>query len=234
MWLGDEFRAGPSTWSGSGRATTIPKPATSPAVPDTGVTPAEDEALSRLAVERGWDDDELQAIRSLLAQPGRSALDEADVGVTAAEAPAPKPETMPESDRDFAEAAGPSVDAGNREDEAFDWEQGPSAWSPPRVARASLELPGAVELDQAMAAFEVGAWSKQSTERRNEPTQEPAVRQSTDEARAQAQPPEPPAGPEPRADEIPSEPSAGADTDWLRGRRGPAANAYRRLRRLFP
>jgi hypothetical protein len=24
------------------------------------------------------------------------------------------------------------------------------------------------------------------------------------------------------------------DDDWLRGRRGPAANAYRRLRRLFP
>jgi hypothetical protein len=29
-------------------------------------------------------------------------------------------------------------------------------------------------------------------------------------------------------------PEPARDADWLSGRRGPAANAYRRLRRLFP
>ena len=41
--------------------------------------------------------------------------------------------------------------------------------------------------------------------------------------------------PPPRIDEdlaLPDE--ASNDADWLAGRRGPAANAYRRLRRLFP
>jgi len=232
------------------------------AAPDVGVSPAEDEALSRLAVERGWDDDELRAIRSLLAQPGRPALEESDIGVTAMEPLPPRAETTNEGVQELAEDTAKSVDAEPREEEAFDWEQGPPAWNPPPITRASRELPGAVELDQAMAAFEVGAWSKQSSERRDEPTPEPASGQPGGEVQAQAQAPEPPASPEPASNAIlkeaegpqPQEPShpalapapegpssvtlseppAGGDTDWLRGRRGPAANAYRRLRRLLP
>src|SRR5205085_5055609 len=165
MWLGDEFRSGRSTWGTAGRATTIPKPATIPASPEVGVSAAEDEALSRLAVERGWDDDELRAIRSLLAQPGRPALEDADPGISPAEPSQPAAEATTEAAQDLAEPIAPSVNTETREEEAFDWEQGPPAWNPPPMARPSLELPGAVELDQAMAAFEVGAWSKGSTER---------------------------------------------------------------------
>ena len=234
MWLGDEFRAGPSTWGAAGRATTIPKPAAIPASPDVGVSPAEDEALSRLAVERGWDDDELRAIRSLLAQPGRPARDEADLGASPSDPVAPEAEATTKAARDLAERATPSVDTETREEEAFDWEQGPPAWNPPPMARPSLELPGAVELDQAMAAFEVGAWSKESAGRHDQPTPEPAAGEPSHEIRPQAQPVQPPASPEPASTSPTAESSEAGDTDWLRGRRGPAANAYRRLRRLFP
>jgi hypothetical protein len=231
MWLGDEFRAGPSSWGSPGRSTTLPKPATSAAA-DVGVSPAEDEALSRMAVERGWDDDELRAIRSLLAQPGRIGFEEAE----ATSAPGSAPHTAP----DRAEPPAASAEPELREEEAFDWEQGPPAWNPPPMARASRELPGAVELDQAMAAFEVGAWSKESAEHRDEPIAQPPAPEPRDQVEPKvASPPQstspipPPVAPA-SSTSARTEPTNAGETDWLRGRRGPAANAYRRLRRLFP
>jgi hypothetical protein len=274
MWLGDEFRAGPTAWSASGRATTIPKPM-APEAQGT-VSAAEDEALARLAVERGWDDEELHAIRSLLAQPVRTSVAETQEDETRWDAMAPAlpqvlprvPVAPPQTDETHgSEAAdvGPNsaeaLESNAREEEAFDWEQGPSAWSPPPTARASLELPGAVELDQAMAAFEVGAWSKETAVRDDpRPSDEPvagdAARgeelppQNVPERPAFAQrepesnatrprsnattPPAPPAARQASPSVNPEEPSGGDDADWLRGRRGPAATAYRRLRRLFP
>ena len=279
MWLGDEFRAGPAAWSAPGRATTIPRPMTPTA--EATVSAAEDEALARLAVERGWDDEELHAIRSLLAQPVRTALDGTQQDQTRSDAMAtglpevlPRgPEARPRAETRIGEAgdatAGSTdaVDAEAREEEAFDWEQGPSAWSPPPTARASLELPGAMEVDQAMAAFEVGAWSKEGAAHDGpRSSDEPATADTASYAAEQPpeDAPEPPAAqPAPasnvtRQDEAdtatwsdatrsappaarqaaplvnPAELSGGGDEDWLRGRRGPAANAYRRLRRLFP
>jgi hypothetical protein len=280
MWLGDEFRAGPTAWSAPGRATTIPKPMAPPA--EGTVSPAEDEALARLAVERGWDDEELHAIRSLLAQPVRTSVDDTQRDETDWEAMAPAlPQVLPRvpvappqtedahssETADVAPQSAEAEDAEAREEEAFDWEQGPSAWSPPPTARASLELPGAVELDQAMAAFEVGAWSKESAVHddprpRDEPAasdsargeelrpqnmlQPPAATQRESESNAirsdgpdtapqsDATPPAPPAARRASPSVNPAEPSGGEDAAWLRGRRGPAATAYRRLRRLFP
>ena len=213
MWLGDEFQAGPAAWSTPGRATTIPKPAATEAM----VSAAEDEALARLAVERGWDDAELHAIRSLLAQPGRVVLDESES----------EAQTTPVADDEARSEE-------TRDEEALDWEQGPSAWNPPPLAHESRNLPGAVELDQAMAAFEVSAWSKEAIShqtdepRRTEPDDpQPASQRS--ESSAFREEPEPS-----RPSAQPPEPREETDADWLRGRRGPAANAYRRLRRLFP
>ena len=181
---------------------------------------AEDEALSRLAVERGWDDGELQAIRSLLAQPGRAVLDVVEAAPSEAAEPVPSRDVR--QDEAAEETRAPEV----REEEAFDWERGPSAWTPPALARPSQELPGGVEVDRAMAAFEVSARSKETPERA---TDEVAITQQTEPsapelAQAEMQPP---------IAAEPQEPQR-ADEDWLRGRRGPAANAYRRLRRLFP
>jgi excisionase family DNA binding protein len=216
MWLGDEFETSSPTWGASGRATT----AVRPNAVETGVSAAEDEALSRLAVERGWDDAELQAIRSLLAQPGRAVLDVVEAAPSEAAEPVPSRDVR--QDEAAEETRAPEV----REEEAFNWERGPSAWTPPALARPSQELPGGVELDRAMAAFEVSAWSKETPERA---TDEVAITQPTE-----------PSAPEPVQAEMqppiaaePQEPQR-ADEDWLRGRRGPAANAYRRLRRLFP
>ena len=282
MWLGDEFRAGPTAWSAPGRATTIPKPMAPPAEEGT-VSAAEDEALARLAVERGWDDEELHAIRSLLAQPVRTSLDETQQDETRWGAMAPalpqvlprEPVALPQTEdthtseaADVAPQSAEPVQTEAREEEAFDWEQGPSAWSPPPTARASLELPGAVELDQAMAAFEVGAWSKETAVHYDpRPSDEPATSENaarreelppqnvsehprpaerepesysaqSDEAdtahRSDATPPAAPPARQATPSVNPAEPSGEDDADWLRGRRGPAANAYRRLRRLFP
>ena len=240
MWLGDEFRAGPAAWSAPGRTTTIPRPQAPPAEPT--VSAAEDEALARLAVERGWDDEELHAIRSLLAQPVRASVDDQEdqtrldalapappqVLPRVPEAPRQTEETTIKEAEDDAARSTEVVEAEAREEEAFDWEQGPSAWNPPPKAAASLELPGAAELDQAMAAFEVGAWSKETaTHDDPRPGDESALRD--DAARAE----QPPPARQPVSSVDPAEPSVG-DADWLRGRRGPAASAYRRLRRLFP
>lgn len=239
MWLGDEFRAGPATWGSSGRSTTIPKPVASLAMPDLGVSPAEDEALSRMAVERGWDDEELRAIRSLLAQPGRVALDEPDLGEAASAPSAPAADVATEAARHRTVPAATSDEEEAREEDAFDWEQGPPAWNPPPVSRASIELPGAVELDQAMAAFEVGPWSKESAERQREAAPSPPVVQQNASAERQEDVPPSASSSEPtsKATAPPSDETsapAETETDWLRGRRGPAASAYRRLRRLFP
>ncbi|HEX6127562.1 MAG TPA: helix-turn-helix domain-containing protein [Candidatus Limnocylindria bacterium] len=71
-----------------------------------------------------------------------------------------------------------------------------------------------------------------------EPSKPPAPTPPTDRAAEQptGQAPEQPAAPtaEPAPEPGPEPmPSPGLDQDWLRGRRGPAATAYRRLRRLF-
>ncbi|MDP9269404.1 MAG: hypothetical protein M3P14_00225 [Chloroflexota bacterium] len=284
MWLGPGFSEPPRPPGPAAPPATAPAapPAVPPAAdasvapasPPAAVSPAEDQALSRLAEERGWDDDELLAIRSLLAQPGTRA-------------------GLP-----------PTPEVHEPEDEAFDWEQGPAAWSPPS-ANTSFELPGGLELDEAMTQFsgaapppslvteggeesepaalpesEVSAthawepvpddfepiaissgaepgppseavlepepqaspaaepeaavppaWSKAGRGQEWEATSEQPPREP---ASVTPPPTDSPAEDQPRPE--PSSPFAARaqDPDWLRRRRGPAANAYRRLRRLFP
>ncbi len=80
-------------------------------------------------------------------------------------------------------------------------------------APAELVLPGADDLDEAMAALNAGRPASASP---NAP--QPTLRQAVFSPPA-ARPP------------APRQPTG--DPAWLRGRRGPAATAFRRLRRLF-
>lgn len=105
-----------------------------------------------------------------------------------------------------------------------------------RPATAAVVLPGAAELDDAMAALhgvpvEADAATGPPREWAKPPTggdDEPAVYDDW-AFQVEAAPPPTPA-PAPLA--APRRPAA--DPGWLRRRQGRAANAYRTLRRLFP
>jgi hypothetical protein len=134
----------------------------------------EDE-LARLALDEGWDDAEVAAIRAMITPPPSSTVD----------------------------------------------------------------LPGAAELHEAMAALEAvpvqvdpvyntsRQWAKSAPD-----DVEPARH---DDWAFEAEPaPPPPAAPRPPSDVTSALRRALEDPGWLRRRQGPAAEAYRRLRRLFP
>ena len=104
---------------------------------------------------------------------------------------------------------------------------------------STVDLPGAAELHEAMAALEAvpvqtappyrvsRQWAKQA------PEDETAPRQ--DDWAFEAEPALPPPAPtRPPADLTSELRRSVADAGWLRRRQGPAAAAYRRLRRLFP
>ena len=103
-----------------------------------------------------------------------------------------------------------------------------------RPAPRSVELPGAAELDEAMTALQavpVGSIPDAGSQRQWAKASSAGAGRSADEDWAfevEPAPPETVARPSALA------PRAGApDPDWLRRRRGPAATAYRRIRRLF-
>ncbi len=230
----------------------LAEPSTSQApTVETAATQAQDEELGRLARLRGWDEAELSAIRSLLGeQPaGQAASPAAPMTVPAGGEPVVTPLSSP-------------------------------AVRPDRPG--DISLPGAAELDEAMAAFETtdrsagpaessaetpppaeasAEESESPINAEHEPDEasQPVVpQQAVDAAMTQppdlpqpsALPPHPadagsgtalgnrPSASPPESAPRPMPPRAGAphltDEDWLRGRRGPAANAYRRLRRFFP
>ena len=97
-------------------------------------------------------------------------------------------------------------------------------------ARAEIVLPGADDLDEAIAALNAGRPAPSAVEPSVESranaslgAPEPTLRQAVFTPRPAAQP-----APRP----MPARQASG-DPIWLRGRRGPAATAFRRLRRLF-
>ncbi len=239
MWLGDEFRPSTSAWQSLGDES-VSRPAsrgTTPPEPPRGHS--DDATLEQLARQRGWDDAELSAIRSLLGeQQGPSTVDQADLAVA-------------EVGEEQAAARGSIVT-----------EPAPEpmlASEPAQDLGPVLPLPGAAELDQAMSDLRsTGATSApalisgalaavpivpdadvperpgsgENTE--TDPAAPPEASSESESLEPPARavgpaPPLPPPGPLPHRD-LP----ARGDSDWLRGRRGPAANAYRRLRRLFP
>ncbi|MGZ8563068.1 MAG: hypothetical protein ACXWWU_05570, partial [Candidatus Limnocylindria bacterium] len=102
-----------------------------------------------------------------------------------------------------------------------------------RPATGVVELPGSTELDEAMSALQavpiaprsaappVSQWAKPAT--RDEETAPP------DDWAFEVEPLPSPAAPQPQI----APRSGPPDQDWLRRRRGPAASAYRRIRRIF-
>jgi hypothetical protein len=180
MWLGgdrepspimrDEPRLEQRAEAAGWPAVDIPPPVDVPRPP---LAMTEDE-LARLALDEGWDEAEVAAIRAMITPPPTSRVD----------------------------------------------------------------LPGAAELHQAMAALEAvpvqvdpshdisRQWAKPA------PDDEPPHR---DDWAFGAEPPPPPAPAiRPPSDVTSALRRAVADPNWLRRRQGPAAAAYRRLRRLFP
>ena len=177
MWLGTDpapiLRDGPTEQPRAGAA---PWPAvdTRAATSDLVRPPlamTEDE-LARLALDEGWDESEVAAIRAMI--------------------------------------------------------------TPIPSGSGSVDLPGAAELHEAMAALEAvpvrvdpanpaRQWAK--------PAAEDEQRTPVDEWAF-----EPPtaASPRPPIDVAATLRRSAADASWLRRRQGPAAAAYRRLRRLFP
>lgn len=102
-----------------------------------------------------------------------------------------------------------------------------------------VDLPGAAELREAMVALEAvpvqadpaydvsRQWAKQAPDE-DEPTRQ------EDWAFEAEPPPSPPPAPRPPNDVTSALRRSVEDPGWLRRRQGPAAEAYRRLRRLFP
>jgi hypothetical protein len=93
----------------------------------------------------------------------------------------------------------------------------------------TVELPGSAELDEAISALQAVPIGPSASP--------PAGRQWTKPARPDQEPTrhdewafevEPP----PAQPPVPHR-QAAADPEWLRRRRGPAASAYRRIRRIF-
>ena len=185
MWLGaepalvvqDEPRAEPRAESMPWPAVDTPPQVTEVVRPPLAMT--EDE-LARLALDEGWDESEVAAIRAMIT-------------------PIPSPR---------------------------------------------VDLPGAAELQDAMAALEAvpvrsdprydvsRQWAKPA------PDEQPPARHDDWAFEAEPAPPAatPPAAQPPRTttDVTAALRRAVADQGWLRRRQGPAAAAYRRLRRLFP
>ncbi len=157
--------------------------------------------LSRIAQDQGWDESEVEAIRSLLG--GTPIGDTAPVVAPALdEQPVAQEERPPE----------PSS---------------PPTW--PRQDRVTrLTLPGARDLDDALAALRHGAIDEPTS---GATASDASAHDTT--ARSEADATEPG---EPRVEDLPSgvEQGSEGEPEWLRGRRDPAARAYRRLRRIFP
>lgn len=107
------------------------------------------------------------------------------------------------------------------------------------IPSATVDLPGAAELHEAMAALEAvpvrsdpaydvsRQWAKPA------PDDDEPARQDDWAFEAEPAPPPAPAS-RPPTDVTSALRRSAADPGWLRRRQGPAAAAYRRLRRLFP
>jgi len=94
-----------------------------------------------------------------------------------------------------------------------------------RPSAPGVELPGAAELDEAMAALHAVPVEPDVDAKASGGHEAPDDDWAFDEPSAPLRP----------ADAPPYRPRRpAADADWTRNRKGPAASAYRRLRRLFP
>jgi hypothetical protein len=182
MWLGREPESSPIVRDEPPieyRAEAEPWPAVDAApatdVPRPPLAMTEDE-LARLALDEGWDESEVAAIRAMIT---------------------PLPTT-------------------------------------------TVDLPGAAELHEAMAALEAvpvqadPAYDVSRQWAKSAPDDDEPTRPDDWAFEAEPAPPPPSAAPRPQMDVTSELRRTAQDPNWLRRRQGPAAEAYRRLRRLFP
>jgi hypothetical protein len=177
MWLGGEPEATAvirDQQEPAPRAQVDPWPVVDAIRPPLAMT--EDE-LARLALDEGWDDSEVAAIRAMISPPPQPAVD----------------------------------------------------------------LPGAAELHEAMTALDAvpvrpdpsidasRQWAKPASGGDEQPTYDDWGFETVPTPR-----PTPPASPVPPRDVTSALRQAVGDPGWLGRRTGPAASAYRRLRRFFP
>ena len=206
MWLGDEFEASNLEIATQGWRSPDAAVGTAEGPPTLELSDAE---LSQLAEDEGWDATEVEAIRSLLGR----ATDQPN------ESPPEQPAKQPAEQREE-----PPIDS-----------------PPANHDAASTKGLEDVAADPAPASVAGGTSVLPS----GPPTSAPPKETMEPEA---VEPPVEPSGdisgtnvaaldagwqPVQRLEQRTAPPPIG-DPDWLKGRRGPAATAYRRLRKLFP
>jgi hypothetical protein len=264
MWLGDEFEDAGLEIAASGwhsqpqpaaQSSVEPsvesrvEPAPAPSVEPFNFAPREthdvaahgmsDAELQQIAQDEGWDADEVDAIRTLLGRPTPAqASEEPDEqrpasGSTAFSVDSPPPDDVHPMEEERAQAEEPEPPVESRyepSDELFDREPVPPVeWpmaepvhpEPPTAEKTASET--IAEATGSGAAEAATPEAQVADTSAPEPEPEPAGSLPTEESIRRAIAPRP-------ADRRPS----GTDPEWLRRRRGPAARAYRRLRRLLP
>jgi hypothetical protein len=219
-----------------------------------------DDELTRIAEDQGWDSSEVDAIRSLLdpAPQGTTASEAPEPVPSGASA-----YELGRTDSQAAEPDVQSAEADAQPPEAERAQSIPTEW-PAADHSVTFTLPGGDELQQALEALGLPTPSRTAKAEASEPgaTPEQPETPEPDSTPERAQPHEwskvPPA--ESAAAVTPetalrrslaaaadsqsasqAEPPKSADgspptgePEWLRGRRDPAARAFRRLRRIFP
>ncbi len=258
MWLGDEFEeaglefATPG-WRSEPEAGT--RPAAQADQPDEKppVLELSDAELAQLASDEGWDMAEVSAIRTFL---GRAEPPSAEEDPPSAEEPPAAAGPPPIADAATTDAPAGQATAPAPEAPGFLTEPPPPP--PPRAPGQSRipidveeELDARARLDRLTqpprAALSIGAPPTQAAEGQESEAAggdagsdgEDPDTEDPDQAGQSPAAPVPPAARAPgdfrdgNQGLAPRQPGQ-VDPVWLRGRRGPAATVYRRLRRLFP
>ncbi|MGH2456479.1 MAG: hypothetical protein ACRDHD_09525, partial [Candidatus Limnocylindria bacterium] len=212
-----------------------------------------DAELAQLASDEGWDMAEVSAIRTFL---GRAEPPSAEEDPPSAEEPPAAAGPPPIADAATTDAPAGQATAPAPEAPGFLTEPPPPP--PPRAPGQSRipidveeELDALARLDRLTqpprAALSIGAPPTQAAEgQESEAAGGDAGSDGEDpDTEDPDQAGQSPAAPVPSAIRAPGDPRDGnqglaprqpgqVDPVWLRGRRGPAATVYRRLRRLFP
>ncbi|MEO8510877.1 MAG: hypothetical protein ABI534_06495 [Chloroflexota bacterium] len=254
-----EMEVGSAGWQTDASSTPAPhQNAAAMAADDLGSDPYPDQA--ELIDALGWEQDEVEAIRSLLAGRTPQARETwppsdpdvrqptAEESMTAQEPPAeeePMTAQEPPAEEEPMTAQEPEAqEEPMTADEPPDRSSWPSADRPPDADTASptaapegrrFELPGAADLDEALAALRRRSSEEAAAEEGTTPTDrsrtEPPAADGESDAPGDGSE-RPAAEPADTAQRPPTRPGSGLeDPAW--SRRSPAANAYRRLRRFL-
>jgi hypothetical protein len=218
MWLGDEFEAAGLEIATPGWRSE-PEASVRPTL-DTPSHEMSDSDLAQLAQDEGWEPDEVEAIRTLLGRATPAAPTSVQPALPAeppeaAEQPQASVEPT-EAERTVAVPVdiAPPDDVHPMDEEPAERPVFEPVEAEPEPMPSTLEgaVPPATELEPS--DFRPEAPIAEPTEPEAQLSVEETIRRSL-AARAER--------------------AAGAtEPEWLRRRRGPAANAYRRLRRLLP